>query len=684
MLEKQKGRKQQANSIQFVIPINYQSVHVNKDIGHMLVGVGDSSLIQAKWEMWTDIVVIAIGIFVLLAIGSWIFVGYVVTKPLGAILMAIRQSKLDQTYAVIDYFPKDEFGTVIRAYNRLQQRLKTQHQSVLESSERITTLYNTTPAILFSLSLEAQIIEVNEHFLSYLGCSRESVIGTKLADYVNVSEGETLESVLIKPLLLNSIVRELFLEVNTTDLAKRPVLLEARIHSDAGEQKILAVMTDISGLIATQNQLDWQATHDALTSTYNRYGFQMQLERSVKKPHEQIKLALILLDLDHFKSINDIFGHHAGDALIRILSRRIQALLPTGALMARFGGDEFALLIFDRTDENILALSERLLACVSMPISLDESTMNLTASLGVAFYPKDALTTTELLQNADIAMYRAKQMGRGGMCFFERELQTSIAEKARYESILRNALSKQALLVYYQPIVDLATGKVMGTEALVRLEDPVTGALIGPDNFIGIAEETGLIILLGEQVLQQAITATQVWRQQFSKDLYISVNFSNRQFQQTHIVDMVTESLQQAGLPAELLYVELTESLLIQDNVHNQAVLRALHKLGCKLVIDDFGTGYSALSYLHQFPIDVLKIDRSFIADCQLDETDQSLVKAILNMSLGLGVVVVAEGIENPAQQTFLNDRGCQLGQGYYFSRPLAQMDMTHFLENNL
>ncbi|MFT2111044.1 putative bifunctional diguanylate cyclase/phosphodiesterase [Marinomonas sp. 2405UD68-3] len=671
--------------ISYSIPVVFSAPNVTKHIGRLIVDIGNHSLIEKRKDTLFDLISLSIGVFFLLSIASWLFVKYVVSRPLNAILFAISESRGDDHFCDIDHVANDEFGIVIGEYNNLQKRLQIQHQNLKESGERITTLYNTTPSIMFSLSLDGDIIEANDYFTDYFKLSRNRAINQKFLNFVDSNEFDIHKDVL-HPLLVDNEVHEIFVLIKV-DGESRPVLLDARLHIENNTQKVLAVMTDISGLVATQKELDRQATHDLLTGLLNRFGFQNKVEKILRNSAKSDAYALIIIDLDHFKSINDIFGHQIGDSIIQILSKRIINYLPVGSVSARLGGDEFAVLIKDQSagvpnNIDISNVCNNILECLSLPILIEERTMNLSGSLGVSYYPKDASSVNELLRNADIAMYRAKQMGRGTEYVFEQALQHEITEKARYEAILRRALEADTVLVYYQPIIDLNLDGVVGAEALVRLKDPDTGDIIFPDLFISIAEDTGLIIQLGKKVLEKAVEDTQLLRDKFKEDFYISVNFSNRQFQQGNLVETVKDVLYQSQLPAHLLLVELTESLLIQNNSQSHSVLKSLHDLGCKLAIDDFGTGYSALSYLNQFPIDILKIDRSFISKCESNATDQSLVAAILNMSKGLNMKVVAEGIENEYQREFLISKECHLGQGYFFSRPVPFDKFDQYVEN--
>lgn len=664
----------------FSVPIIFSSPYVTKTAGALVVYVSNGSMLEDRQTALKEWLLLTFAILLVLSVGAWVFLRLVVAKPLNSMLQAIRESR-GERYPLIRLRPNDEFGEVIRAFNRSQQRLQKQHVSLKDSEKRLDRLYNTTPAILFSLSMDGRIIDANEYFLSYFCVERANIMGRQMDMLIAPVHRADVQSKLLGPLIASGSISEFFTEVVIANGKTHSVLVEARVHDVAGKKQILALMTDISGLVHTQKELDHQASHDRLTGLINRFGFQGVLEQSIQNLKPGRSLALILFDLDHFKSVNDIFGHHAGDTLIHAVASRIKDAMPAEGYLARLGGDEFAVLLTleDHTKTLAETICQRILNQISQPVVLLDSHLHITASMGVAFYPSDAMSSVELLQNADIAMYRAKDKGRSGFHCFEREMQDSISRRAWYESVVRGALDQNRVQVYFQPIVDLRDGSVQGVEALVRIQDE-DGQFISPADFIPIAEETGLIVALGDEVLKQAATHARQWQQRLGDHFYVSVNFSMRQFQASGFLQSVEKVLADSELPPSSLLIELTEGLLIQNNRHNQEVLDKLHDMGCRLAIDDFGTGYSALSYLHQFPIDVLKIDRSFVKDCVDNKTHQSLILAILSMSKGLDVKVVAEGIEETNQLNFLVQRGCTFGQGYLFGRPMAAQELDNWL----
>ena len=445
---------------------------------------------------------------------------------------------------------------------------------------------------------------------------------------------------------------------------------------------------DISERKALELELVHQARHDSLTALANRALFQERIDESLRQQNESTNGAVLFLDLDGFKEVNDSFGHANGDVLLTLVASRLRSCVRPRDLVARLGGDEFAILIDDSSGlVDAHALATRILASFSNPFTLDGRDVFISASIGIASADqtvKDSGQSVEesgqLLRNADLAMYRAKAAGGGTIEHYNPLLHTQLLERMHFEEDLRRALGRGELRLYYQPIMDLTTTQPVGFEALVRWQHPTAG-LITPDRFIGIAERTGLIQPLGRWVLFEACRDMMIWRNRHPEyaELGVSVNLSARQFQNDDLVDDVINALAESGLPPTCLELEMTESVLFEHTEENIAQLTRLKELGVRLAIDDFGTGYSSLAYLHRFSVDVLKIDRTFIA--QLTETgDTELVRSILQIGRSLHMVTIAEGIETDEQSELVAQMGCELGQGYLFARPLPASDVDGWL----
>jgi diguanylate cyclase (GGDEF)-like protein/PAS domain S-box-containing protein len=423
------------------------------------------------------------------------------------------------------------------------------------------------------------------------------------------------------------------------------------------------------------------AMHDALTGLPNRTMFNQRLSHAIEqsKRHDR-RLAVLFIDLDRFKVINDTLGHDAGDELLRETARRFSSALRTSDTVARLGGDEFVVLIEEVPDPLYVgSLAQKLISTLHAGFMLSGREYHVSASIGVSTFPDDAEDMQTLLKNADIAMYRAKEQGRNMFQFYASQMNVHSVERLALESGLRRALERNELILHYQPVIDTQHGSIAGMEALVRWQHPEKG-LIPPDTFIQIAEETGLIVPIGEWVLRTACESQRKWQQSTGREVRIAVNLSPRQFVLGDLLKSVTQVIHQTGCNAGCLELEITESLVMHNRERAVALITQLKELGVSVAIDDFGTGYSSLAYLKRFPIDSLKIDRSFVVDIPGDADNAAITQAIIAMAHNLKLRVIAEGVENAAQFEFLRDHGCDEMQGYYFSRPLTETQASALL----
>lgn len=430
-----------------------------------------------------------------------------------------------------------------------------------------------------------------------------------------------------------------------------------------------------------QDQLRHLANFDRLTALPNRAMFHDRLSHALAKAQRSNReIALLFVDVDRFKSINDSLGHHTGDRVLRSIAKRLIRCVRKSDTVARLGGDEFT-VILDELDglDTVIAICERILETVAEPLVVSDNEITLTCSIGIAHYPNDGTDSDVLLQNADTAMYRAKKTGRNSYQFFTADMHAQAMERLEHESDLRKALQRNEFRVVYQPQVDIETGKTVGLEALVRWEHPVKG-VVSPHDFIPMAEETGLISQIGEWVLREACRQAQEWRMRYRPDFHIAVNLSVGQFILRNIPTLVRDVLQETGLPARSLLLEITESLAVGEAESTLVLLEELKTIGCRLALDDFGTGSSSLSYLKRFPVDIIKIDRSFVRDLKLDAHDAAIAKATIGLARSLGLQVVAEGVETEEQLAWLQKEGCGLMQGYLFSPPLSASECGHWL----
>jgi diguanylate cyclase (GGDEF)-like protein/PAS domain S-box-containing protein len=419
-------------------------------------------------------------------------------------------------------------------------------------------------------------------------------------------------------------------------------------------------------------QLEYHAGHDILTGLPNRALLQDRLNQAIAYASRYCYSVWVLfLDLDRFKFVNDSLGHKAGDIVLKTIAARLQASVREADTVARLGGDEFVLVLPERVDETLAnAVVQRIMDAVAEPIVVDGHEFFLGCSIGVAVYPTDGEDPETLIKNADIAMYRAKESGRNNFQFYTAAMNERLLERLRIEGDLRNALERGEFVLHYQPQIDLRASRTVGMEALIRWQHPVLG-MIPPLRFIGLAEETGLIVPIGEWVLRTACAQAVAWQQAGLGALRLGVNLSARQFAQHDLVRMIAGILEETGLAPHLLELELTESLVMTDVDRAISVLGELKALGVKLSLDDFGTGHSSLSYLKRLPIDALKIDQSFVRDITHTPDDAAIVASIISLAGNLRRHVIAEGVETREQLVYLQDHGCNEMQGYYFSRPV-------------
>jgi len=459
----------------------------------------------------------------------------------------------------------------------------------------------------------------------------------------------------------------------------------APIHDRRGHVTgAVMVFHDVSTARALSLKLAYIAQHDTLTDLPNRALLNDRLKQAIfHAQRHHVALAVLYLDLDRFKHINDSLGHIVGDQLLQMVALRLKECVRATDTVCRLGGDEFVILLSQVAHEQDAAVSaEKLLQTLRKPCLLNGHELHVTASIGIVVHPGDGTAVEALLQNADSAMYEAKNRGRNNYQFYRSELNSSASERQALESELRHAIERRELKLDYQPIVHLSTGAIAGVEALVRWRHPTLG-LILPNLFISIAEESGLIVPIGNWVLREACRQAKFWHDAGLPDIRLAVNISAVELRSKEFVAGVAAILAETGFDPHCLELELTETFLMQDSSSTSLVLDAIKALGVQLALDDFGTGYSSLSYMSRFPIDTLKVDRSFVRDLTLHATDASVVSAVINMGKSLHMRVVAEGVEALDQVEFLKAHGCPEAQGYHFSRPVAAVDCAEWMRCN-
>ncbi len=458
-----------------------------------------------------------------------------------------------------------------------------------------------------------------------------------------------------------------------------------------GEEVLLQLLKSIGSQVGqflqrkfAEDALRFVATHDPLTDLGNRAMFNDQLGHALRRTARYSRgLAVLFVDIDRFKVVNDTLGHSAGDRMLQQCAARLKDCLRGGDAVARLGGDEFVVLVEDYSGpRDAIAVAQKILATLAKPMLVEGQEFLPSASIGISIAPDDGADVEMLLRNADIAMYRAKEQGRNNYQFYSAQMNKHTFERLAMESSLRRAVERNEFLIHYQPKLDLETGAIAGVEALVRWNHPDLG-MVSPAQFIPLAEETGLIVQIGEWVLYTACEQACRWRESGFPALRVAVNLSARQFAQRNLLRDVAAVMARTGLPPECLEFEITESLVMQNPEHAAVMLQKLKAMGITLSIDDFGTGYSSLGYLKRFPIDCVKIDRSFIKDIPTDADDMAITRGVIALGHSLRLKVVAEGVETAEQQEFLRAHGCDEMQGYLFSKPLAAEEVTALLVNH-
>lgn len=438
-----------------------------------------------------------------------------------------------------------------------------------------------------------------------------------------------------------------------------------------------SVLFDITDLRESKERIHMMAYYDTLTGLPNRNKLREYIANEISSKGSTF--SLFLLDLDRFKFVNDTKGHSVGDLILIDVGKRLKKIVGTNGIVFRLSGDEFIVVLKFDDMNKVKAVAESILNEFKTPFLISENEFHLTTSIGISCFPKDGIDQDNLMKNADSAMYLAKELGKNNFQFFTSDLNQEKERKLELENGLRKAIEQNQLTLYYQPQIKLKTNEIYGTEALIRWNHPILG-IVPPNEFIPLAEESELIVEIGQWVLRTAIQQTKEWQDDGLKEISIAVNISARQFQDENFIDFVKDTLEEFNLNPKYLELEITESMM-QDINNSTIVLNKLKKLGISLAIDDFGTGYSSLSYLKHLPIDIIKIDKSFVDDIKNNnKTDASIVKAIIEMGRSLNFRVIAEGLETEYQANYLIDNFCDLGQGYFYSKPLPSEELKKLL----
>ncbi|MEW8022997.1 MAG: putative bifunctional diguanylate cyclase/phosphodiesterase [Candidatus Thiodiazotropha sp.] len=574
-----------------------------------------------------------------------------------------------------DYVLKDRPARLGEAVRRVlvDKQLRMAHRTAEEKLRLADRAFQNTAEGITVTDASGNIVSINPAFEAITGYSHEEVLGQNPRVLKSGHHPDSFYKEMWDTLLSTGHWRgEIWNRRKNGDAYPEWLTISAVKDGNDETTHYVGVFTDISQIKEAQDQINFLAHHDALTRLPNRALFRERFDHALMHARrENASIALLFLDLDRFKTVNDTLGHPVGDQVLLEVSKRMNQIVRASDTLARLGGDEFVLLLEEQTDaQHAAVVARKLLDLFSRPMIIGEHELVVTASIGITLYPNDGEDSDKLIRHADRAMYDAKQQGRNTYRFFTQALTEGALERLMMENHLRHAVTRNELILHYQPIVNLETRQLQGIEALVRWQHPEHG-LIAPGLFIELAEEIGIIGEIGQWVLRAACTQLARWDRDGFKVPRISVNLSVQQIDREGLVTMVSEELDSSGLSPERLELEVTESMLIRNPELSRTVLSELRTIGVKFAIDDFGTGYSSLAYLKLLPLDHLKIDQSFVRDIGKDANDEAIVRAIIAMSKSLGLESVAEGVEEAHQARFLQQAGSDLAQGYLYSRPL-------------
>jgi diguanylate cyclase (GGDEF)-like protein/PAS domain S-box-containing protein len=559
---------------------------------------------------------------------------------------------------------------LVRARGVEIERLEQERRRLIDSEDRFRSLVLNTTDVITTVNPDGVIEYHSPSAERIWGYAPEVLKRANILDLIHPNDHDIAQSLLEEAVARPRLAVAAELRIRLADNAWRHFdVVATNLLRDPRVIGIVATFRDITERKEFEDALSYQAFHDALTDLPNRVLFLERLESALPRARRQESpIAVMFLDVDNFKVVNDSLGHVVGDHLLVEIAARIQRCVRREDTLARLSGDEFAILVEDvgGTDE-AYALGRRIQDHLKAPFNIDGHELFASLSVGIVLSGPSHTTPTDLLRDADLAMYRAKQNGKARCDVFDLTMNSPASERLILETTLRRAIERSELRVFYQPILDLAKGQIAGFEALVRWAHPQRG-LVLPAEFIPLAEETGMILQIGAWVLQEACRQFQEWQAQVSRPLLLSVNVSARQFQSPHLVPVVARALETTGLDPRCLKLELTESVMMKDVHRVRERLKELKGLSIQLAIDDFGTGFSSLTYLRDLPITFVKIDRSFVSRLGEDARDDAIVRSIVRLSHDLGLIVIAEGIELDDQLNMLRDLGCDYGQGFLFS----------------
>jgi len=554
-------------------------------------------------------------------------------------------------------------------------------EALRESEERYRTLTENTYDLICEIDGGSRYLYLSPNYKDVLGYEPGELVGRKVTDFVYPEDYLPVKLAFRRVFENNTLGQVIYRFIHKNGELRWFESTGKTYQTVTGERRVVFVSRDITERQRYEETIRHQAFHDSLTGLPNRMLFKDRLTLAIAhaKRNKQM-LAVLFLDLDRFKLINDTLGHDMGDQLLKCIAERLTGCVREDDTVARLGGDEFTILLPEITQvESVAKVAQKILEMIREPLVIEDHELYITTSIGIVLYPNDGEDAETLLKNADTAMYRAKEKGKNNYQIYTPAMNARALERLAMENGLRRALERNEFVVYYQPKVNINTGKIVGMEALVRWQTPDRG-LLPPGEFIPLAEDTGLIVPIGEWVLRTACAQNKAWQDAGYPPVRVAVNLSARQFHLQNLVEVVSRILKETGLAPEWLELEITESVAMQNAEYTVKMLKELKEMGIQLAIDDFGTGYSSLSYLKRFPINKLKIDRSFVNEIGLDQDNEAIASTVIVLGQSLKLGVVAEGVETEEQCDFLKQHQCDEMQGFLFGKPVSADEFEELL----
>ncbi|MCK9201085.1 MAG: EAL domain-containing protein [Gallionella sp.] len=647
--------------------------------GELYVAVDREVIAQQVWGRFLETLVDESLHSLMIALLLSLILYYFVTRPLSHLSARLRQLHPGDMTSVRLEVPvghgTDEIGMVVGTMNQLISELRYSEEVLRSDADKLRLhagIFENSHDSIAITDAQGNIESVNPAFSVITGYTSEEVIGKNPRILQSGRQGSEFYETMWKSLLENGFWSgEVWNRRKDGGFYAGWLSISALRDAEGNIEHFIGVTSDNTEYKAAQERIRQMAFYDQLTGLPNRSLLRDRVDRLfAQMRREENSFAIMFIDLDNFKRVNDSLGHHVGDLLLKEVASRLGACVREVDTVSRQGGDEFVVLLPECDSECAQNIAARILSNLSIPHGLEGHEVVATPSIGISMFPRDARDFETLTKHADTALYRVKENGRAGFQFFMPEMNVAARKRLELENQLRKAVENAGFTLHYQPQIDRLHGRVVGMEALIRWNDPLLGN-VPPDEFIPVAEENGLIVPIGVWVLREACAQNKRWQEMGLPAVPVSVNVSAVQIHQPDFVRTVADVLESTGLAPKFLDLELTERVVMADVEQSVQIMRELNALGVGLSIDDFGTGYSSLAYLKRFPLRAIKIDKSFVRDLETNADDRTIAKSIILLAHGLNVAVVAEGVENELQLDILREQGCDTVQGYYFSRPL-------------